>query len=51
MVITTHSGENEEFNQELRNVCIELAKETEGVSKGYVASILLGRHQYLKELY
>ena len=40
----THSGENEEFNQELRNVCIELAKETEGVSKGYAASILLGRH-------
>jgi len=45
-----HSGENDEFNQELRKICLDLAKETEGPSKGYAASILLGRHPIFEKV-
>ncbi len=44
------SGESKNFNDELRDVCIKLSNETEGSSKGYTASILLGRHPIFEKV-
>ena len=44
------SGESKNFHDELRDVCIKLSNETEGSSKGYTASILLGRHPIFEKV-
>ncbi|HJM59280.1 MAG TPA: hypothetical protein QGG52_02005, partial [SAR86 cluster bacterium] len=44
------AGESKDFNKELRKVCIKLSKETEGSSRGYAASILLGRHPIFEKV-
>ena len=44
------AGESQNFNKKLREVCVELSKETEGPARGYAASILLGRHPIFEKV-
>ena len=44
------AGVSEDFNNRLRETCIELAQETKGAAKGYTAAILLGRDPIFEEV-